>query len=184
MAQWSAVKPGCIGVRVGAFLEQITRDLTVSRERGERRRADAPGVLVVDVRASLDEQLRRHQIADPGRKHQRRVAAVRNHPVVFGKTVRRHGHHLAPALRARMDVGSAGEQHLDDLWMFLRDRPHQRRLAARAARVRVAPLASSCRDGGDLPDAGGDHQRRLARKQRGVRVGAGLQQRLTIARCR
>ena len=51
--------------------------------------------------------------------------------------MRRHRHHLAPDLRARVDVGAMREQHLDDVGMLLRDGPHQRRLAACRVHVHV-----------------------------------------------
>ncbi len=36
-----------------------------------------------------------------------------------------------------MDVRAVREQHLDDIGMFLRHRPHERRLAASGARIHV-----------------------------------------------
>ena len=94
-----------------------------------------------DVRAGRDEQLRRCEIADARREHQRRVAAVRNRPVVFEA-----GRAASTAItslhivRPRVDVGTVRDEHLDDVGMLLRDGPHQRGLPARRADVDLGAL--------------------------------------------
>ena len=127
---------GLRGVRVGAAVEEERHEVGETGVRREHRRAHAPGVFVVDIRARGDQQLRRLQIADARREQQRRVAAVGDRAVVVEDAVREHGHHLAPRIGPRVDVGAAGDQHLDHRRVLLRDGPHQRRLAARRARVR------------------------------------------------
>ena len=126
---------GC--VRVCALVEQEFDDISEAGMRGQDQDADAPGVLVVHVGTGRDEQLRRGEIARARGEHQRRVAAVRDRAVVVGMTMWRDGLHLAPGVRARLDVGAGREQHLDHLGMLLRHRPHERRLASRRACVHV-----------------------------------------------
>ena len=58
----------------------------------------------------------------------------------------RHRHDLAPGVRAGMNVGSVRDEHLHDVGMLLRDRPHQRRLAARGARIHVGPFGDQLFD--------------------------------------
>ena len=45
-----------------------------------------------------------------------------------------------------MDVRAVREQHLDDIGVLLRHRPHERRLFARAARVHVGALGDQLFD--------------------------------------
>ena len=110
---------GSSGVGVRALVEQELDDLCEPRVRGEHHRAHAPGIRVVDIGAGGNQEPRRREIADARGKHQRRVAAVRNQPVVLGLPVRRHRHHLGPHVRAGVDVGAAAEKDLDDIRVLL-----------------------------------------------------------------
>ena len=60
--------------------------------------------------------------------------------------------------------------------MFLRYRPHERRLTARSGRVHVGALRDQLFDQRAITGARGGHQRRFAGDQRRVWIGAGLQQ--------
>ncbi len=64
--------------------------------------------------------------------------------------MRRHGHHLTPHVRPGMDIGAMREQQLDDLGVFLRNRPHERCLTARASRVHVGALGQQLFDHGRI----------------------------------
>ena len=153
------------GVRIGATLEQELDDLGEAGVRRHHRGADAPRIGVVDVRAGGDEQLRRLEIADARGEHQRRVAAVRNRPVVLRQAVRRHRHHLAPHVRARVHVGAVREQHLDDVRMPSAPTAHISAVWPRAPRaLTLAPLASSSSTTSALPEREADHQRRFAER--------------------
>ena len=133
-------KPACRRIRIGAFFEQEFDELPEPGVCRQDRGADAPGIGIVHVGAGGHEELRRGEIADARRKHQRRVGAVRDRAVVFGTAVRRHRLDMAPHVRPGMHIGTVREQHLDHLGMFLRNRPHQRCLAARGrARSRWRP---------------------------------------------
>jgi hypothetical protein len=57
--------------------------------------------------------------------------------VVLGQAVRRHRHHVIPGVGAGADIGTVREQDARDVGMLLRDRPHERRLAANGLRVDV-----------------------------------------------
>ena len=76
-------KPRRRGVRVGAAFEQELDQVAEAGVSGEHRGADAPRIGVVHVRAGSDQELRRSEIADARRKHQRRLAAVRDLAVVL-----------------------------------------------------------------------------------------------------
>jgi len=60
--------------------------------------------------------------------------------VVLGQAVRRHRHHVIPGVGAGADIGTVREQDARDVGMLLRDRPHERRLAANGLRVDVGPF--------------------------------------------
>ena len=149
-------------LRVGALFEEEVDERGESGVRRHGRRTDAPGIGVVRVRARGDEQPCRLEIADASGEHQRGVAAVRNPAVVFQPAVRRDRHHLAPHLRSRVNIRAVRQQHLDDIRVCLRDRPHQRGLPARAARVHVRVPGDQLPDDIGIAGTRGSHQRRLA----------------------
>jgi hypothetical protein len=165
-----------VAVGVRAFVEQEPHDVAISGKRRKRRGAHAPRVLIVHVRACFNEEFRRREITDARCEHQRSLTAVRDHAVVFGKPVRRHGHHLAPGIAARVDVCSADQKTLHHIGVLLCDSPHQRRLSARAACIRIRPLREQCVDDSCFTGARRRHQRRFAREQCEVWIRAGSEQ--------
>ena len=140
--------------------------------RRQRRRADAPGIFVFDVRAGGDQQPRRRQIADARGEHQRGVAALRDRAVVVRIPMRRHRHHFVPDLRPRVDVGAVRDERLHHVGMLLGSGPHQRGLTARAARVQVRARISEYfpQRGQRLSAAEGQRQRLCQRAHLGVRA--------------
>ncbi len=83
-------------VRIGASVQQVLGDRSMTGVCREHRRADPRGVGGVDIGPGGDEKLRRRQIAGARCKHQGGVAAVWDLAVVLGTAVRWHRHHLAP----------------------------------------------------------------------------------------
>src|SRR6267143_745306 len=79
-----------------------------------------------------------------------------------------------------MNIGTVSEQHLHDLGMLLRDRPHERRLAPCTTRVHVGALGDQLLYNCSIARAGGDHDGCFAGQQGGVRIGAGIKRRRTI----
>jgi hypothetical protein len=73
-----------------------------------------------------------------------------------------------------MDVGAVREQHFDDVGVFLRHGPHERRLAARRARVRVGAPGKELFDDLRVSRSGGGHQGRFAEEERQVGIRSGL----------
>ena len=127
-------------VRIGAALEEEFDQLGMTGVSCHGRGAHAPGIRIVHAAARSHEELRRGDITRARRKHQRGVPSVRDRAVVVEMTVRRHRHHLIPDVRASMNVRAVREQNLDHIGMFLRRRPHQRRLPPRRVRVHVGAL--------------------------------------------
>ena len=84
-----------------------------------------------------------------------------------------------------MEISAAVEQQLDHRRMTLGHGPHQRRLVlGRLSSVHLGPTGHQRPHGRDAPGAGTAHQQRLARADRGGRVGAGCQQHLDHRRVR
>ena len=99
------------------------------------------GATVVLVGRKPDKLERvRDEIADAGGEHERRLATVRDSPVVWQIPVRWHGHHFVVDVGLRVDIGTVVQQHLGNIGMLLGHRPHQGRLAARAVCVRTGAL--------------------------------------------
>ncbi len=169
-------KAGRGRVRVGALVEQIFDHFGVTGMSGKTSGTDAPGIRIVHVGAGSHQEFRRGKIAHPRGEQQRGVAPVRDGLVVLGKTVRRHSHHFVPGFRASLHVGAVREQHLHDVGMLLRHRPHQRRLAARRVRIHVRVLVEQLFNDVRIARASGHHHRRLAFQERGVRVRPGCEQ--------
>ena len=71
--------------------------------------------------------------------------------------MRRHRHHIGPDIGFKVEIGMVREQHLDDIGMLLRHRPHERRLAARAMHIRIPALSEQQFDHFRVPRARGHH---------------------------
>ena len=167
IAACSAVKPAAAGVRVGALVEQELDQVARSPECAASAVALTPQASASFTFAPAATS----SFADARSPTRAANISAVSPPCGIVRlysrhAVRRHGHHLAPDLRARVHVGAVREQHLDDVRMLLRDGPHQRRLAARAARVDVGALREQLLDDVGVARARGDHQRRLAGEQR------------------
>ena len=111
-------------------------------------------------------KLRRIQIAHARRKHQRGLAPVRDRLVVREIAVRRNRHHVGPDIGLQVEIGVVRQQHLHHFGMLLRYGPHQRRLAARAVRIRIRALREQLFDDVGIARARSHHHRRFARQQR------------------
>ena len=178
IAACSAVKPAAAAFGSAPLLEQELDQVAEAGVRGQRRGADAPGIGIVHVGAGGHEQLRRRRDRRRARQTsarcRRRAGSSR---LYSGIAVRRHGHHLAPDLRAGVDVGAVREQHLDDVGMLLR-RPPTSAPSGRARRARSRWRLSraavrrrrDCRSG-RRPSRGVSPSRSAS-----VRIRAGLQQ--------
>ena len=167
------------GVRIGAALQQVRgeRALTAEGREGEGRRPGRGRVL--HVGAAVEQDSRRRDAAVPRREQQRREPApVPHDALVVLRSVGALGvHHPRAHRRAGLDLRPVAHEDGGDVVVTLRHRPHQRGLAARPlGRVHVGP-------GGDEgPHAvrgagpGRGHDRRLALRQRRVRVRAGREE--------
>ena len=79
--------------------------------------------------------------------------------------------------QTRANVRAGGDQRLRDVGMTFGGGPHERGLAARLVfAVSRRAVREQRFDRGEVAGARGGHQRRLAARQRQVRVGAGFQQ--------
>ena len=170
--------PGLGRVRIGALVEQEPGERGMAAVRGHDEGAGARRRGVVHVGARGHEMPGRIETALSGREQDGRVAAL--HDVEHPGRVEPGGPRVdapGPRGRAGMDVRPERGQRLHDVGMLLGHRPHQRRLPPRAlAGVQVGAVGREQTHRLRRPGAGRGHQHRLARGQRGVRVGAGRQQ--------
>ena len=171
MAQWSAVIPACR--YSGRRLSRAgPRDVAVTREAASVVALTPHASSSLVVVAGLDGSLA--DTASPTRAAN--MSAVSPPCGIIrlyreGRAADRH--HLAQ-LGARVHVGSAREKQPHDVGVLLRDGPHSA-VCPRGPRVRVRALRAAIRR---RPVAGarGGHQRGLAGKRRGVRIGACIEQ--------
>ena len=161
------------GVRVGAAVQQIGSQLVVGAADGQQKRVQSgiggptsldatggqgrvDGQLLVEVRAGLQQGLDDIDLSLARREQQR------------GE----------PTRRPCAQIGAVGRQGGDDRRVAFGRGPHQCRLGPPVfVGVDVGTRVQQQRHGVDAARSRRGHQRRLAFHQRGVRVGARLQQR-------
>ena len=147
---------GVGAVRVGADLEQPSRQLVVRVDDGEGQRGGAVPRGAVDVGARRQQSFRRRDVSPAYREQQRRE----------------------PAARPGLNVRPGCDQREDGVGVALGRRPHQGVLPPpRLDRVKVGAGLQQPPHHLGPPGPGRHHQRGVAAGARGLRVRAGLEQR-------
>ena len=144
------------GVRVGALLEQERRQLIVRVDDRHRQHARAVGRGVVDVGAGSEQPARRFDVTAAHGEHQRGEVAD----------------------RPQLDVCPGAHELVDRIRMAFDRRPHERRLIPpRLVSVDRGPTRKERLDRIHMAGPRGRHQRGFTLAGRGVRIGAGGEQR-------
>ena len=162
------------------MFEQERANRAAAAVRGEYQGAHAIRLAVVHVGAGLQEQLCGLDVSDPRREQQCRGAAAQ-HCVIELLASRPLGlladHRLRVGQRARANISTGVEQHLDHIGMTLCRRPHQRRLVVLALfGVDLGAVRQHQFHCLRVARTGAGHQDRLAIEHRRVRRGARGQQ--------
>ena len=155
------------------------REVVLAAVRRHHQCAGAGRRGVVDVRPGADEPPAGFDVTVASREQQRRVPApVPDDALVVLRSIGGLGvHHPGTDAGTGADVRTVDQKDVDDLVVALRDRPHERGLAARPfLRVDVGAVRRELPDRVRAAGARGGHDRGLAVEQRDVRIGARVEQ--------
>ena len=173
---------GIADVQVRAFLDEQRGDVIMSIDHRDIQRRRPVGVADVEIRAGVGECTYTVTSALSSGKHQGGQSATRQ---------RREHHRRRIDLdlgelrhcRIHVQIGATGRKQRDHRGMILRGRPHQRGFSVPGfARIDVRSAIKQRPHRLRFPRPRREHQHRLAIGAHGVRVRAGLQQRLDNGR--
>ena len=138
--------------------------------------------MIVHVRATVDKQRRRGEVAPRAANISAVSAPCGIIRLYSGRPCGGTAIICDQVLRARVEVGAVLDEQPHDLGMFLRDRPHQRGLSARATRVGLGALCEQqFSDPGALPARAAAISGVSPDNKREIRIAPASSSRSTIA---